>query len=65
MLGTLTKRIFGSANARRVKGYRSRVDAITAAEAEFQTLNDEARWFDCGIEVRRGDDAGRDSSRLF
>ncbi|MEM6762702.1 MAG: hypothetical protein AAF615_07490, partial [Pseudomonadota bacterium] len=42
MLGTLTKRIFGSANDRRVKGYRSRVDAINAAEAEFQNLNDEA-----------------------
>ncbi|MEM7696400.1 MAG: preprotein translocase subunit SecA [Pseudomonadota bacterium] len=41
MLGTLTKRLFGSANDRRVKGYRSRVDAINAAEAEFQNLNDD------------------------
>ncbi|WMS40750.1 preprotein translocase subunit SecA [Acuticoccus sp. MNP-M23] len=41
MLGTLTKRLFGSANDRRVKGYRSRVDAINAAEPEFQKLNDE------------------------
>ncbi len=41
MLGTLTKRLFGSANDRRVKGYSSRVDAINAAEAEFQNLNDD------------------------
>ena len=40
MLGTLTKRLFGSANERRVKGYRSRVDAINAAEPEFQRLSD-------------------------
>jgi len=40
MLGTLTKRLFGSANDRRLKGYRSRVDAINAAEAEFQRLSD-------------------------
>ncbi|WP_226574879.1 preprotein translocase subunit SecA [Acuticoccus sediminis] len=40
MLGTLTKRIFGSANDRRVKGYRSRVDAINAAEPEFERLSD-------------------------
>ncbi|MEM9223167.1 MAG: preprotein translocase subunit SecA [Pseudomonadota bacterium] len=41
MLGTLTKRLFGSSNDRRVKGYRSRVDAINAAEPEFQKLNDD------------------------
>ena len=41
MLGTLTKRLFGSANDRRVKGYRSRVEAINAAEPEFQKLNDD------------------------
>ncbi len=40
MLGTLTKRIFGSANDRRVKGYRSRVDAINAVEPEFERLSD-------------------------
>ncbi len=42
MLGSLSKRFFGSANDRRVKGYRSRVDAINAAEADFQKLNDDA-----------------------
>ncbi|MEM0906711.1 MAG: preprotein translocase subunit SecA [Pseudomonadota bacterium] len=41
MLGTLTKRLFGSANDRRVKGYRSRVDAINAAEAQFRDLDDD------------------------
>ena len=41
MLGSLTKRLFGSANDRRVKGYSSRVDAINAAEAEFRNLNDD------------------------
>ncbi|GAB5374516.1 MAG: preprotein translocase subunit SecA [Acuticoccus sp.] len=41
MLGTLTNRLFGSANDRRVKGYRSRVDAINAAEAEFAKLSDD------------------------
>ncbi|MBJ3775720.1 preprotein translocase subunit SecA [Acuticoccus mangrovi] len=40
MLGTLTKRLFGSANDRRVKGYRSRVDAINAAEPDFVRLSD-------------------------
>jgi preprotein translocase subunit SecA len=40
MLGTLTKRLFGTANDRRVKGYRGRVDAINAAEPEFQRLSD-------------------------
>ena len=42
MLGTLTKRLFGSANERRLKGYRSRIDAINAAEDEFRKLNDAA-----------------------
>jgi preprotein translocase subunit SecA len=40
MLGNLTKRFFGTANDRRLKGYRSRVDAINAAEAEFERLSD-------------------------
>jgi len=30
MLGALAKKIFGSANDRRVKGYRPRVEAINA-----------------------------------
>ena len=42
MLGTLAKKIFGSANDRRVKGFRPRVDAINALEPEIQALSDEA-----------------------
>ncbi|WP_420391391.1 preprotein translocase subunit SecA [Acuticoccus sp.] len=40
MLGTLTKRIFGSANDRRIKGYRTRVEAINAVEPEYERLSD-------------------------
>ena len=40
MLGSLTRRFFGTANDRRLKGYRSRVEAINAAEPEFEGLSD-------------------------
>ncbi|MFG1480550.1 preprotein translocase subunit SecA [Xanthobacter sp. V4C-4] len=42
MLGGLARRIFGSANDRRVKGYRPRVQAINALEKEVEALSDEA-----------------------
>ena len=42
MLGTLTKKIFGTANDRRVKGYRGRVEAINALEPQLAALSDEA-----------------------
>ncbi|RZK87676.1 MAG: preprotein translocase subunit SecA, partial [Methylobacterium sp.] len=42
MLGALAKKIFGSSNDRRVKGYRPRVAAINELEAEIQVLSDEA-----------------------
>ncbi|MGE4371371.1 MAG: preprotein translocase subunit SecA [Xanthobacter sp.] len=42
MLGGLARKLFGSANDRRVKGYRSRVQAINALEKELQPLSDEA-----------------------
>jgi preprotein translocase subunit SecA len=42
MFGALAKTIFGSANDRRVKGYRPRVAAINALEAEVSALSDEA-----------------------
>jgi preprotein translocase subunit SecA len=35
------KRVFGSSNDRRLKGYRPKVAAINALEAEFQGLSDE------------------------
>jgi preprotein translocase subunit SecA len=42
MLGALAKKVFGSANDRRVRSYRPRVDAINAMEPELEALSDEA-----------------------
>ena len=42
MLGTLARKIFGSANDRRLKGYAPKVAAINALEAEVAVLSDEA-----------------------
>ena len=42
MLGALAKKIFGSSNDRRVKGYAPRVAAINALEKEVSALSDEA-----------------------
>ncbi|WP_275784562.1 preprotein translocase subunit SecA [Pararhizobium gei] len=41
-LGGLARKIFGSSNDRRVRGYKAKVDAINALEAETQALSDEA-----------------------
>ncbi|WP_298959539.1 preprotein translocase subunit SecA [uncultured Methylobacterium sp.] len=41
MLGAIAKKIFGSSNDRRVKGYRPRVQAINALEPELAALSDE------------------------
>jgi preprotein translocase subunit SecA len=41
MLGTVLKKVFGSANDRRLKAYRPKVAAINALEAEYQVLSDE------------------------
>ena len=40
--GTLTKKLFGSENDRKIKRYRSRVDDINALEPEIEALSDEA-----------------------
>ena len=40
-LGSLARKIFGSANDRRIKAYGSKVEAINALEAELQSLSDE------------------------
>jgi preprotein translocase subunit SecA len=40
MFGSLAKKIFGSANDRRLKGYRPKVAAINALEPEMQKLTD-------------------------
>ena len=41
MFGALAKKLFGSVNDRRVKGYRPRVDAINALEASVAALSDD------------------------
>ena len=41
-LGGLARKLFGSSNDRRVRGYKARVDAINALEAEMKALSDEA-----------------------
>ncbi len=42
MIGAVARRLFGSANDRRVRKYRPRVDAINALEKEIEQLSDEA-----------------------
>ncbi|MGJ4890838.1 preprotein translocase subunit SecA [Bradyrhizobium sp. HKCCYLR20261] len=41
MIGALARKLFGSSNDRRVKGYQSRVSAINALEPELAKLTDE------------------------
>ncbi|WP_429820692.1 preprotein translocase subunit SecA [Ensifer sp. B1-9] len=41
-LGGIARKLFGSANDRRVRGYKGRVDAINALEAEMKAMSDEA-----------------------
>ncbi|WP_099867955.1 preprotein translocase subunit SecA [Pararhizobium haloflavum] len=40
--GGLARKLFGSSNERRVKGFRHRVDAINALEEEMKALSDDA-----------------------
>ncbi|HMK69573.1 MAG TPA: preprotein translocase subunit SecA, partial [Xanthobacteraceae bacterium] len=42
MIGAVARKLFGSANDRRVRSYRPRVSAINALEAELERLSDEA-----------------------
>src|ERR1700675_5201432 len=41
MLGAVARTFFGSANHRRIRAYRPRVDAINALEKELERLSDE------------------------
>lgn len=41
MIGALARKLFGSSNDRRVKGYQPRVDAINALEPELVKLTDD------------------------
>src|SRR3954471_22422860 len=42
MIGAVARKIFGSANDRRVRGYQPRVAAINALEKELEALSDDA-----------------------
>jgi preprotein translocase subunit SecA len=42
MIGGLARKLFGSANERRIKGYRPRVDEINALEKELEALTNDA-----------------------
>jgi preprotein translocase subunit SecA len=42
MFGAVARKLFGSANDRRVKAYRPKVEAINALEKELEGLSDEA-----------------------
>ena len=42
MIGAVARKLFGSANDRRVRGYQPRVDAINALEPELAKLSDDA-----------------------
>ena len=42
MIGAVARKLFGSSNDRRIRTYRSRVDAINALENELEQLSNEA-----------------------
>ena len=42
MIGAVARKLFGSANERRIRSYQPRVAAINALEAEVAALSDEA-----------------------
>jgi preprotein translocase subunit SecA len=41
MIGAVARKLFGSANDRRIRSYQPRVDAINALEAEIEKLSDD------------------------
>ena len=62
MFGGFRRKLFGSANDRRIKGYRPRVDAINALEKELEALSDDelrARTDEFREAARRRQDARR------
>ncbi len=42
MIGAVARKLFGSANERRIRSYQPRVEAINALETEVEALSDEA-----------------------
>ena len=66
MLGTVLKRMFGSANDRRLKGYRPKIAEINALEPEFAALTDEqlrAKTDEFRAELAAGKTARRPARR--
>ena len=57
MIGALARKIFGSANDRRVRKYQPRVDAINALEQELEALSDEEAQQLLELEKARRDEA--------
>jgi preprotein translocase subunit SecA len=49
MIGAVARKLFGSANERRIRSYQPRVDAINALEKEVEALSDEQ------LKARTGD----------
>ena len=41
MIGAVVRKLFGSANDRRIRSYQPRVDAINAMEIELEALSDD------------------------
>src|SRR5690242_5777089 len=59
MLGAVARKLFGSANDRRIRSYQPRVDAINALEAEIAALSDEqlkARTAEFKKQIEEGKD---------
>ena len=42
MIGAVARKLFGSANDRRIRSYQPRVDEINALEKELEALSDDA-----------------------
>ena len=42
MIGAVARKLFGSSNDRRIRGYRPQVEEINALENELPTLSDDA-----------------------
>src|ERR1700674_4665212 len=42
MIGAVARKLFGSSNDRRIRGYRPRVDEVNALEKELEELSDDA-----------------------
>ena len=66
MLGTVLKKVFGSANDRRLKAYRPKIAEINALEPQFQALTDEQlrdKTAEFRAELAAGKTPGRPAGR--